>query len=52
MLAISIALLVMVIAAAALREAKPEHSETAKKIMVVLVILALINFILTMMGVF
>jgi hypothetical protein len=51
MLIISITLLVLVIVAAAMREMKPEYSDTAKKIMVVLVILALINFVLTMMGV-
>lgn len=51
MLIISITLLILVVAAAIIRETKPEHSDTAKKIMIVLVILALINFVLTMMGV-
>jgi hypothetical protein len=51
MLIISITLLILVIIAAAMRETKPEHADTAKKIMVVLVILALINFVLTMMGI-
>lgn len=51
MLIISITLLILVIAAAVIRETKPEYSDIAKKIMVVLVILALINFVLTMMGV-
>jgi hypothetical protein len=32
-------------------ESKPEHAGTARKIMVILVILALINFVLTMMGI-
>ena len=51
MLIISITLLILVIVVAAIRETKPEHSDTAKKIMAVLVILALINFVLTMMGI-
>jgi hypothetical protein len=51
MLIISITLLILVIIVAVIRETKPEHSETAKKIMVTLVILALINFVLTMMGI-
>lgn len=52
MLIISITLLILVVIAAIIRETKPEHSDLAKKIMVILVILALINFVLTMMGVF
>jgi hypothetical protein len=51
MLIISITLLILVVIAAAIRETKPEHANIAKKIMVILVILALINFVLTMMGV-
>ena len=51
MLIISITLLVLVVVAAAIRETKPEHADTAKKIMVILVILALINFVLTVMGI-
>ena len=52
MLIISITWLVLVIVAAVLRESKPEHAETAKKIMIVLVVLALINFIFSLMGFF
>lgn len=51
MLLISITLLILVIVVAVIRETKPEHSDVAKKIMVVLVILALINFVLTMTGI-
>ena len=51
MLIISITLLILIIIAAAIRESKPEHADNAKKIMIILVILALINFILTMMGI-
>ena len=52
MLIISITLLVLVIVAAVVRESKPEHADTAKKIMIVLVVLALINFIFCLMGFF
>lgn len=51
MLMISITLLILVIIVAVIRETKPEHSDIAKKIMAILVILALINFVLTVMGV-
>ena len=51
MLIISITLLILVIIFAAIRETKPEHAYIARKIMIILVMLALINFVLTMMGV-
>jgi hypothetical protein len=51
MLVISITLLILVVIAAIIMESKPEHADIAKKIMIILVILALINFILTIMGI-
>lgn len=51
MLLISITLLILVVIAAIIMESKPEHAGTARKIMIILVILALINFVLTMMGI-
>lgn len=51
MLIISVILLILVIVAAVIRESKPEHAGTANKILVILVVLALINFALTMMGI-
>ena len=51
MLIISIILFILVIAVAVIMQTKPEHSDTANKIMVILVVLALINFVLTIMGV-
>lgn len=51
MLIISITLLILVFISAVIMERGSEHAGIAKKIMVVLVILALINFVLTIMGV-
>ena len=51
MLIISITLFILVIIFAIIRETKPEHYDIANKIMIVLLILAIINFVLTMMGV-
>ena len=51
MLVISLILFILVIVAAFLKEMKPQHADIATKIMAILVVLALINFVVTVMGV-